>query len=218
LPTPDPLQIVLVIHRKNLELTKKPKEPKAEDYEDVALFEEARTKYETRLAKNEKKYAEVKQNWDWLKWYWLTLLPKVCGNKRWGQTIRQYDLISDHAPIENPKKKYVTLLDEVLVMLLMENCGQRFPYYTTKDLNEQAKHKVYQSAYSNSKAGSVRWGRWGPDGRKCFLELMISIRDARRKEEVCELELGLLKEIQKEMGLDKRKDNKCSTLIHRYNT
>jgi hypothetical protein len=80
----DALQIVLVIHRKNLELPKKPKEPKAEDYEDFALFEEARTKYETRFAKYEKKYVEVKQNWDWFKWYWLAgsvspILPPCLG-------------------------------------------------------------------------------------------------------------------------------------------
>jgi hypothetical protein len=127
-PMPDPIQLVLVIHCKNLELLpKKPKEPKAEDYEGNASFEEAKTKYEACLSKYEKKYAEVQQNWDWFKWYWLHLLPKVCGNKRWGQTICQYGLICEHASIENPKKKYVTSSDEALAMLLMENCGQHFP-------------------------------------------------------------------------------------------
>jgi hypothetical protein len=216
LPMPDPIQIVLVILREDLELPKKPKEPKHEDYEDPSLFETARTKYETRLAKYEERYAEVKQNREWFKWYWLALLPKVCGNKRWGATIRQYGLICEHAPIENPKQKYVTSSDEALVMLLMENCGQRFPYlaslprqkYTQKELAKQAKHKLYQSAYSNSKAGSIKWGGWGPDGRKRFSELMLSIRAARRKKGVRELELGILKEIQKDLDLDKRKDNK----------
>jgi hypothetical protein len=101
-------------------------------------------------------------------------------------------------------------------MLLMENCGQRFPYlaslprhkYTQKELAKQAKHKLYQSAYSNSKAGLIKWGRWGPDGRKRFLQLMFAIREACRKKGVRELELGILKEIQKELDLDKRKDKK----------
>jgi hypothetical protein len=37
---------------------------------------------------------------------------------------------------------------------------------------------------------------------------MVAIREARRKEGVHELELGILKDIQKEMGLEKCKDNK----------
>jgi hypothetical protein len=107
------------------------------------FFEATRTKYETRLAKYEEKHAEVKQNQDWFKWYWLALLPKVCGNKHWGATIRQYGLISEHAPIENPKQKYVTSSDKALVMLLMENCGQRFPY-----LASLPRHKYTQKKRS----------------------------------------------------------------------
>jgi hypothetical protein len=200
---PNPIQIVLLILREDLELPKKPKEPKAGDYEDLSHFQAARTKYMTRLAEYEERYKEVKQNREWFKWYWLALLPKVCGNKRWGATIRQYGLISEHAPIENPNQKYVTSSDEALVMLLMENCGQRFPYlaslpwrkYTQKDLADQAKHKLYQSAYSNSKAGSIKWGGWGPDGRKHFSQLMVAIWEACRKKGVRVLELGILKEI-----------------------
>jgi hypothetical protein len=101
-------------------------------------------------------------------------------------------------------------------MLLMKNCGQRFPYlaslprrkYTQKELAKQAKHKLHQSAYSNSKARLIKWGGWDAKGRKHFLELMMSIWEALRKKGVRELESGILKEIQKEMGLDKRKDNK----------
>jgi hypothetical protein len=86
----------------------------------------------------------------------------------------------------------------------MENRGQRFPYlaslprckYTQKELAEQAKHKLYQSAYSNSKARSIKWGGWGPDGQKRFSQVMVAIREARRKKGVRELELGILKEIQ----------------------
>jgi hypothetical protein len=37
---------------------------------------------------------------------------------------------------------------------------------------------------------------------------MMSILEARRKKGVRELELGILKEIQKDLDMDKRKDNK----------
>jgi hypothetical protein len=57
LPMPNPIQIVSVILREDLELPKKPKEPNAVDYVDISLFEANRTKYETRLAKYEERYA-----------------------------------------------------------------------------------------------------------------------------------------------------------------
>ena len=216
-PLPDPLQLCDVVHRQNLTFPKEPEEPNPQDYEgDDQALKEAMTKFETKKAKYQKRYKEVKQNREWFKWYWLALLPKICGNKRWGQTIRQYGLISEHAPIENPTKKYVTSSDEALVILLYENCGQRFPYlaslprrkYTAKELAEQAKHPKYQSAYSNSKAGSVRWGGWEAEGRSRFTELLLSIREARRREGVRALELGILKEIQKDLGLKNGKDKK----------
>ena len=208
---PDPIELGDVILRKDLVLPKKPGDPpKRDQYLQQEEFDAEKTKYDAKVAK----YKRILQNREWFKWYWTCLLPKVCGNKRWGIPIRNYGLILTHAPV-NSKKKYVTSSDEALVLLLYENCGQRFPYVAKlgkrgkgqKLTPVEKKHPEYQSAYSNAQSGQQKWGGWDLESRQRFKEILDHISIARRKPETEALETGILKEIRVEAGLESG-DNK----------
>ena len=126
---PHPNDLLKVILRKDLAYPIKPKEPPEADFPGKPdKYAQAKNLYEQKMQKYLAKRKEVKKNRDYFKWYWTCLLPKVCGNKRWGVTIRNFGTISGHAPVDTPKKKYVTTSNEALVQVLFENCGQRFPY------------------------------------------------------------------------------------------
>jgi hypothetical protein len=213
---PDPNELLNAILRKDLELPKKIKEPTAEDFpDDDAKFQQAKVVYSGRLERYRAKVKQVRKNRDIFKWYWLSLLPKVCGNKRWGQTIRLYGTISGHGPV-GKKVRYVTSSDEALVQVLYENCGQRFPYlaslprkkYTTEELEEQKKHELYGSMYSDNTVGQQKIGGWNKEGRERFYALNTHIREVRRDPKVKAVEEDILAEIQEEMGLNKKKGKK----------
>ena len=138
---------------------------------------------------------------EWFLWYWEHLLSKVGGKATWGHTIRCYGTISKHAPPDNPKKKYITSSDEALVLVLYENCGQRFPYTaecmaagTKPDQN----HVRYQSRWSNARAGQCKWGGWNLDGRVRYIELRDKISGIKRKhqERVARVEAQALADLQ----------------------
>ena len=139
------------------------------------------------------------KNRDWFMWYWEHLLSKVGGKNKWGHTIRCYGTISKHAPPDDPKRKYITSSDEALVLVLYENCGQRFPYTAecaAKNQTADKSHPRYQSKWSDSRAGQCKWGGWNLEGRKRYIELRDKISKAKRKEHVAAVEAHVLSEIQ----------------------
>ena len=214
---PHPNDLLKVILRKDLAYPIKPKEPPEADFPGKPdKYAQAKNLYEQKMQKYLAKRKEVKKNRDYFKWYWTCLLPKVCGNKRWGVTIRNFGTISGHAPVDTPKKKYVTTSDEALVQVLFENCGQRFPYlaslerkkFTNEEKEEQRANSKYTSAYSSANVGQEKFGGWNALGRKRFYDLCVHIRDVRRNPETLALESEILEEIQAEAGLDKKKDKK----------
>ena len=214
---PHPNDLLKVILRKDLAYPIKPKEPTEADFPGKPdKYAQAKNLYEQKMQKYLAKRKEVKKNRDYFKWYWTCLLPKVCGNKRWGVTIRNFGTISGHAPVDTPKKKYVTTSDEALVQVLFENCGQRFPYlaslerkkFTNEEKEEQRENSKYTSAYSSANVGQEKFGGWNAAGRKRFYDLCVHIRDVRRNPETLALESEILEEIQAEAGLDKKKDKK----------
>ena len=214
---PHPNDLLKVILRKDLAYPIKPKEPPEADFPGKPdKYAQAKNLYEQKMQKYLAKRKEVKKNRGYFKWYWTCLLPKVCGNKRWGVTIRNFGTISGHAPVDTPKKKYVTTSDEALVQVLFENCGQRFPYlaslerkkFTSEEKEEQRENSKYTSAYSSANVGQEKFGGWNALGRKRFYDLCVHIRDVRRNPETLALESEILEEIQAEAGLDKKKDKK----------
>ena len=136
----------------------------------------------------------------WFLWYWQFLLPKICGKNRWGQSIRNFGTISGHSVPGKAERKYVTPSDEALVLLLFENCGQRFPY-TAKCLKNHTKPdknaEQYQSKWTNAKIGQVKWGGWSLEGRKRFLTIQQKVSKVRRKNRTAEVETWALREIRR---------------------
>ena len=146
----------------------------------------------------------------WFLWYWQFLLPKVCGRARWGTSIRNFGTISGHAYPGSPKRKYVTPSDEALVLVLFENCGQRFPY-TAECLKNgkkvDKKSERYQSKWTNAAAGQAKFGGWSFQGRVRFQEIQAKVKTARQKNRSVELEKWALVEIQRlnKIGIKRQK-------------
>ena len=139
------------------------------------------------------------ENREWFLWYWEHLLSKVGGKNVWGHTIRCYGTISQHAPPDDPNRKYITSSDEALVLVMYENCGQRFPYTAEcnrKGIKVDQNHKRYQSRWSDNRAGQCKWGGWNLNGRKRYIELRTKISKAKRKNHVAAVEAHCLSELQ----------------------
>ena len=139
------------------------------------------------------------ENREWFLWHWEHLLSKVGGKNVWGHTIRCYGTISQHAPPDDLNRKCITSSDEALVLVLYENCGQRFPYTAeciAKGAKPDMNHKRYQSRWSDSRAGQCKWGGWNLNGRKRYIELRSKISKAKRKDHVAAVEAHCLSELQ----------------------
>ena len=147
------------------------------------------------------------QNRDWFMWHWEALLPKACGDPRWGRSIRNYGIISAHAPANNPKTKYVTSSDEALVLLMYENCGRRFPYCAECKVNNVPVDKnseQYQSKWTDSAVGQSKFGGWDLAGRVRFQAIRAKISHAKRKETTKGVEEFVLGLIQAKNGIGTR--------------
>ena len=161
---------------------------------------------------------EHPENWELFLWYWEVLLTKVVGSKRWGYSQKYYGRISDHAPPDKPNDPYISASDEAMVVLLWENCGQRFPYAAkcaAKGEKENKKDKLYQSKYTDASCGQDKWGGWNAEGRKRFRELCRGITKSKNKraDAIKELETAALQHFQEKYKLntDKKKGRKGRT-------
>ena len=128
---PTPSELATVIQRKNLQILAYDKDyqPTPEEQEELD-------------AKNE----QILLNQEYFDWYWESLLPCVAGKFKWGHTIRCYTTITSGKSPEN-QEKYITSSDEAFVLIVYENCGQRFPYTAkckkrNRDANKS--HPKYQ--------------------------------------------------------------------------
>ena len=136
---------------------------------------------------------------EWFMWYWECLLPKVGGIDRWGYSIRNFGLISEHAPKNDSHTKFITSSDEALVVTLYENCGQRFPYLAhcqAMKTEHDQQHKSYQSKYSDSHSGQSKWGGWSAAGRKRYKVLRKAISISKRRDHVRDVEARCLVDLQ----------------------
>lgn len=127
--------------------------------------------------------AKYEQNMDFFMWYWEELLPKVTGKFRWGHGIRYTGIISKHTHPDDPKTKYISASDEALVLLIYENCGQRFPYVAECHKNnvdvDQSDPK-YQAKWSDSTQGQAKFGGWNFAGRERFGNIRRVLAKVRR--------------------------------------
>ena len=149
---------------------------------------------------------DLKLNWDIFEFYWDELLPKVAGKQNWGKNMRHYGLISTMTFPNDKTKKYVTSSDEALVVLLVENMGQRLPYVaqcksTTPVTPVDKEHKLYASKYTSSNEGQICWGGWDCPGRARFIELTKAIKVAKTRGHVRQVEEEMLSRLQQANGL-----------------
>ena len=189
-------------------LLKFPAEPdvRLEDYDTLMVAWQAEK--EEVEAKNvniradieriKKENAPIEIQRDIFQWYWMELLPCIVGKHNWGNNIRKYSLIHNgHFP-DNDKKKYITTSDEALLIVLMENCSQRFPYAYECKKNGESEDKScdrYQSAWSDDNAGQKQYGGFHPDGRERYRKIHKKLSKLKRMPHVDALEKMILAQI-----------------------
>ena len=157
--------------------------------------------------------AQKEQARDVFKWFWDDLLPKVCGKTRFGRSIRHYTTICEAHHPNDSHHKLVTSSDEACVLILYENCYDRFMLAAElrkqkKTLTKEEKDKCdrYKSRWSVSTDGHCQWGGWKVEGRDRFKMHKKSIAKARKKAHVRDVELSILEEIK--ASLDTKEDKK----------
>ena len=144
---------------------------------------------------------EYELNMDFFCWYWTDLLPKATGKHRWGQGIRTTGTITGHAPPTENAEKYISVQDEALVLLIYENCGQRFPYVAEcagKREEVDVDDPKYTAKWSDSTMGQIKWGGWNKEGRKRFKDLCRFLAVRRTKSHVQGVEEVALARINKD--------------------
>jgi hypothetical protein len=149
---------------------------------------------------------------EWHLWYVDELLPKIAFS-RWGYSVRNYGIISEHAPPDDPTTKYITSSDEAMVVILWENTAQRLPYQVQckkAGIKWRHDHKEYVAKYSCASAGQAKWGGWNLAGRVRYGKLRSSIIKAKRKDPkaVKRVEKATLKALQSKNGLTAKKSKK----------
>ena len=198
-PMPTPAQIKNIVLRKGLVLVEIPEGTQGEELASLQAINK-----------------EVEENRDFFEWYWECLLPCIGGKHCWGYSVRNYTTISHGKFPDDPEKKYVTSSDEALVVILFENCGQRFPFsaqlkaegVTKLDEKTHMKDPKYQSKYSQDHLGNVQWGGWTDQGRKRYRTLRGIIATNKRKDHVYPMEREMLRRIQTKNNCGRKKKGK----------
>ena len=212
-PMPTGAQLRRVVLRKGLEPTE------AETYEDFMsrtsdldpetlppeqkeLLEIAEEDWDRREQERAKAHNDaVPLMRDFFKWYWNFLLPAVASKVRWGSNYRKHLTISEGVFKAAGTKKLITDSDEAFVVIVYENCENRFPYTAEckkdgKKVNE--KDEKYQTRWCDDGAGLQKFGGWNNKGRKRYVKLVQAIWYTKQKATVKTLEQGILKEIMGE--------------------
>ena len=171
--------------------------------EDLKAWNERKEAYEeTRITNWAKQrpalLAKYEENMDFFMWYWEELLPKVTGKFRWGHGIRLGGIISRHTHPDDPKNKCVSASDEALVLLIYENCGQRFPYVaecTENNVEVDQSNPLYQAKWSDSTQGQAKFGGWNFAGRERFCNIRRVLAKVRRLPHVKAVEENALERL-----------------------
>ena len=190
LPMPTPAQLLHVVKRKDLVMD----DDKPAEGQSQADFD--------------KKKAEVDQNMAWFLWYWDKLLVADAGKDYWSGSIRHYGTISGYAPLEDPTNKYITNSTEAMIVLIFENCAQRFPFCVEcmqKKVKVDQTDAKFQAKWSNLQSGSDPFGGWEYGARTRFITLRDKIRIAKSRAHVQEVEEYALKLLREGHNLKEKK-------------
>ena len=124
------------------------------------------------------------KNEEMFDFYVDVLLPKVALKENWDTNIRHYQTVSAAHHLGEPDKKCITVNTEAFLVLVFENCEEKWKYLVKCKRNgtkEDRSHDEYVSPFTDVRAGQQRWGGWNENGRKRHKELCKLIGDARKK-------------------------------------
>jgi hypothetical protein len=166
--------------------------------------------------------ANYDRNMELLVGYWDLMIPKVAGHRDWSPGKRHHLLMSFARRNNNPHESlHVTPSDEAFLVVLWENCYNRWIYEDEKSnwTDEQkaadakaaaeakAKGKAYVPdpravpPYTNPKGGVSKYGGWNKAGRKRYREVLDIIIESKKK--------SYLEAIEKEALALVRAKNNC---------
>ena len=106
---------------------------------------------------------EAKQNRIMMMWYWDQAIPKVAGHCHWGSGKRHHMLMSTakQDPNNPDSQYYVSPSDEAFLVLLWENCHDRWRFEYEKEQAEKLAAEAGDSEGTATKKGKKRKNREG---------------------------------------------------------
>ena len=137
-------------------------------------------------------------------WYWHHLLQADAGCADWGPKVTKTTTISNARCKEYPDKKAVTLATEAFVVLVYENCRDKWvgirDYFrdnpTEKKLPQRTKDNkdlaYNKSKYTDQNLGQQPFGGWTSDGLERFNAIKKLIKDAKKTGDHVKLETDYL--------------------------
>ena len=177
------------------------------------------------LACRSKMTQEESADWEYYRGlfvkYWNELLPCVSGNQRWGPGKRCYQTIcaARMDPSDSKSMPCVTVSDEAFLVALVENSYDKW-VYMFKDLKgdpkaiadaKKNKLPVFDTKYTNPRAGQSKFGGWKPEGRNRVKTLKKKIMEAREREHVAKLEDEILKMVRSEHDQDEKDQKRAAS-------
>ena len=114
--------------------------------------------------------------------------------------------------MDDPTNKYITNSTEAMVVLIFENCAQRFPFIVEcleRKVKLDQTHARFQAKWSNLQAGADILGGWEFEARARFIELWDKIQIAKSRPHVQGMEEKALKLLRQQLQLKEKKETKA---------
>ena len=114
--------------------------------------------------------------------------------------------------MDDPTNKYITNSTEAMVVLIFEDCSQRFPFVmecVKKKVKIDQTHERFQAKWSNLQAGADIFGGWEFEARARFIALRDKIRIAKSRPHVDGMEEYALKLLRQQLQLKEKKETKA---------
>lgn len=146
--------------------------------------------------------------------YWDELIPKVAGHNKWGPGKRHYKLMMEARVDNDPnKQKLVTSSDEAFLVVLWENCIDRW-LVESEDAQLVAQGKKNEidpkdprrtAPYTLPKGGVRRFGGWSKEGRKRYRQVKGLIRESQDQDHIKVVEKAALNRLQVRHKIDEER-------------
>ncbi len=146
-------------------------------------------------------------------WYWEKLIPAAVGCYNWSDKVKYYKIISAAKCKKNPSEKVVTTASEAFIVLLWENCYEKWvavrmeyhnnPEWKMPKRTKEDKNKPYfKTLYSKQDGGRQDFGGWTSAGHKRFHEIQDLIKEAKEDDSFVQLEKDALKKLKVARQID----------------